>query len=267
MLYGISLALRLQGKGFSVLKGVLSGARAQMASTQLPDGSVAVFGGGEDSAKIKYSGVDIFTAATGVWTTANLSQPRSFLAAASVALGGRALSVFAGGECSEGHTGTDSARVDIYDHGKQGWIVNADLLSQPRKKLAAASGTLEDSALSAWCWCWCWCWCWWCWYCWCWCLLVADCWLLAAGCWLLLLLLLLLLLPPPLPLLLRRLACDLTSPLCAAAAYLVRAAGPYILVGGGYTSGMKNSTARGYSNVVDIFHAGTGEHPAKPRAY
>jgi hypothetical protein len=239
-----------------------------MASTQLPDGSVALFGGGEDSAKIKYSGVDIFTAATGVWTTANLSQPRSFLAAASVALGGRALSVFAGGECSEGHTGTDSARVDIYDHGKQGWIVNADLLSQPRKKLAAASGTLEDSALSAWC-------CWW-WYCWWWCLLVAGCWLLVAGCWLLVAgcwlllaacwLLLLLLLPQP-PLL-RRLACGLTSPLCAVAAYhLVRAAGPYILVGGGYTSGMKNSTARGYSDVVDIFHAGTGEHPAKPRAY
>ena len=73
--------------------------------------------------------------------------------------------------------------------------------------------------------------------------------------------------PPPLPLLVRRLACGLTFPLCAAAAYLVHTAGPYILVGGGYTSGMKNSTARGYSDVVDIFHAGTGEHPANPRAY
>ena len=101
----------------------------------------------------------------------------------------------------------------------------------------------------------------------CW-LLVAGCWLLVAGCWLLLLLLP----PPPLPLLLllQRLACDLTSPLAPCApfsAYLVRAAGPYILVGGRYTSGMKNSNARGYSDVVDIFHAGTGEHPAKPRAY
>ena len=167
-------------------KGVLSGARSQMASTQLPDGSVALFGGGEDAAKIKYGAVDMFTASSGVWSTANLSQPRSFLAAASVVVGSRALSLFAGGECSEGRTGTDSARVDLWEHGK-GWVVQADLLSKPRKKLAAAS------------------------------------------------------------------------------------AGMYIVIGGGYTSGMKNSTTRGYSDVVDLFHAGTGKWStaklSQPRQY
>lgn len=174
------------GKGWSVMKGVLSGARAQMTSTALPDGSVAMFAGGEDANKVKFAGVDIYTASTGKWTAAKLSQPRSFPAAASVVVAGRTLSLFAGGECSEGRTGTDSRRVDIYEHGK-GWVVNADLLSKPRKKLAAAT------------------------------------------------------------------------------------AGPYILIGGGYTSGMKNTTARGYSDVVDLFHAGTGKWTtatlSQPRQY
>jgi hypothetical protein len=75
-----------------------------------------------------------------------------------------AVSLFAGGEASEGRTGTDSARVDIWDHRAGRWLLQVDALSKPRKKLAAA------------------------------------------------------------------------------------AAGDYILVGGGYTSGEKNSTARGYSS-------------------
>ena len=105
------------GKGFSHHKNVLAGARAQMAATNLPDGSVAMFAGGEDSAKMKFSVADIYTAATSRWTVANMSQPRSFLAAASVMVtGGKKLSLFAGGECSEGRTGTDSSRVDIWDH-------------------------------------------------------------------------------------------------------------------------------------------------------
>ena len=127
------------GAGWTTHRGVLSGARAQMASTALPDGSVAMFAGGEDAQKMKFGGVDVYTASTGQWSSLNLSQPRSFLAAASlVTSDARALSVFAGGEISEGNAGTDSGRVDIYQHRK-GWIVNADLLSVKRKKLAAAS--------------------------------------------------------------------------------------------------------------------------------
>jgi hypothetical protein len=45
----------------------------------------------------------------------------------------------------------------------------------------------------------------------------------------------------------------------------------YILIGGGYTSGMKNSTSRGYSDVVDLFNAGTGKWStaklSQPRQY
>jgi hypothetical protein len=128
------------GGTFSVMKGALSVARAQMASTQLADGSTALFGGGEDSNKTKIAAVDMYDAAAGTWSVAQLSQPRSFLAAASVTLGssGRSLSLFAGGEVRAGVTGEDSSRVDIWEHGK-GWVVQQDLLSQPRKKLAAAT--------------------------------------------------------------------------------------------------------------------------------
>ena len=131
------------GKGFRTLKGVLSGARAQMTSTQLPDGSVAMFAGGEDARKMKFSGVDIYTASTGKWTSAKLSQPRSFPAAASVVVDNRALSLFAGGEMSEGATGTDSSRVDIYEHGRR------CLPATPR---CPERGTPAETELCVWCW-------------------------------------------------------------------------------------------------------------------
>ena len=75
-----------------------------------------------------------------MWSTLpNISVPRSFLAATTVTdpASGRVYSLFGGGEVVEGLDGTDSARVDIFDHTTHAWIAHKDLLSAPRKKLAA----------------------------------------------------------------------------------------------------------------------------------
>lgn len=53
--------------------------------------------------------------------------------------GGHRLSFFAGGEIQEGQEGSDSARVDVWNHSAHSWSYSGDILSQPRKKLAAAA--------------------------------------------------------------------------------------------------------------------------------
>jgi Kelch motif len=93
------------------------------------DGSVAsvgnkvLFAGGASNNFQDVSDiVDIYDATTGLWTMANLSQPRHALT--SVTLGTKVF--FAGGNSG----GSDSSRVDIYDSQTNNWSTAE--LSEPR---------------------------------------------------------------------------------------------------------------------------------------
>jgi hypothetical protein len=124
------------------LAGYISADRASMAATATADGTMALFAGGEGFNKTKFATVDRFDATTDTWSTLpNLTQARSFLSATTVKdpASGREWSLFAGGEIVAGVTGSDSARVDIFDHKNGIWAKGGDLLVTPRKKLAAAS--------------------------------------------------------------------------------------------------------------------------------
>jgi hypothetical protein len=189
-----AMFFNVTSRKWTVQKGVLSGpGRKPLVGTATPDGAVALFAGGQGPNKTNYRDVDIYTVSTGKWTRQRLSIPRSFLAATSVrapaAMGGSLL-LFGGGEYTEGISGFDSARVDIFWHRPDGEVVlwnSSDALSKPRKKLAAAT------------------------------------------------------------------------------------AGKYVLFAGGYTSGEKNTTKRGYCDDVDIYDSETGvwttSRISQPRQY
>ena len=116
----------------------LSAGRHYMAASSL--GNKAFFAGGislyynnsnfQDQQTF-YNNVDIYDAVTGQWSTAALSQPRAYLAAA--AAGNKVL--FAGGQT--GVSPFYSDKVDIYDVRTGQW--STATLSQPRAYLAAAA--------------------------------------------------------------------------------------------------------------------------------
>jgi hypothetical protein len=116
----------------------LTAGRYEMAAASL--GNKAFFAGGlslrHDQVSLTdvqtfYDAVDIYDAATGQWTSAALSQPRAYLAAA--AAGSKV--VFAGGYTSVSPYYSD--KVDIYDVSTGQW--STATLSQPRFYLAAAT--------------------------------------------------------------------------------------------------------------------------------
>ena len=90
---------RSTGRALSVPRSSLAAAAA---------GSFAIFAGGSSSSSPRTAAVDIYNAATGGWTQANLAAARAQLAAASV--GDAAL--FIGGV---GVSGSGSAVVDIFN--------------------------------------------------------------------------------------------------------------------------------------------------------
>ena len=115
--------------------------RAQQ--TAVADGTqrYVMFAGGEDGNKSKFSLVELYDFSTGTFSTMStgLAVPRSFLASTTIGQ----YTLFGGGEIEAGTTGTDSSCVDIWDSTKSSWSTHlnsgGNLLSHPRKKLAAAS--------------------------------------------------------------------------------------------------------------------------------
>ncbi len=105
----------------------LSGPRAAMGSAvvETPNGPIALFGGGTSAISGPYATdlVEIYHANTGTWSTANLSQARAHLSAATV--GSKV--IFAGGITSDNSL---SDRVDIYDAITGEWTTAS--LSVPR---------------------------------------------------------------------------------------------------------------------------------------
>ncbi len=90
--------------------------------------AIPVAGGHVANAEQFETRVDIYNAATDVWSTGELSEARRNLAA--TAAGGKAL--FAGG-----YNGGISNRVDLFDASSGQWTTTA--LSQPRMELAATA--------------------------------------------------------------------------------------------------------------------------------
>jgi predicted Ser/Thr protein kinase len=109
----------------------LSQARCCLAATSL--GSLAFFGGGENSNNQASSVIDIFNATTLTWNTATLSQARYWLAAAAIG----DIVAFGGGTFDG--TSSSLSVVDMYSMTSNMWFTAT--LSQPRDSLAATSST------------------------------------------------------------------------------------------------------------------------------
>lgn len=111
----------------------LSEARAGLVSAHVGD-KVLFAGGGPIGALLNpptgSSTVDIYNLSDSTWSTAELSEPRCFLAVAVI--GDKAY--FAGGAINNN---TLSKRVDIYDASENSWTI--DSLSQARVLLSGAS--------------------------------------------------------------------------------------------------------------------------------
>jgi hypothetical protein len=122
----------LSTQGWST--ATLSQARADMAAASL--GNWAFFAGGDNGTLLGaepsniVSIIDIFNSETRQWSTATLSQPRTWPAAASIG----DIVAFGGGS-SDANSSSD--RIDIYDRGNNTWYTMT--LSHVRHYLAAAS--------------------------------------------------------------------------------------------------------------------------------
>jgi hypothetical protein len=117
----------------------LSRSRGDLTATSL--GNLAFFAGGDNGTSVvngaqTYNTVDIFNATSRMWTTATLSQARTWLAAASIG----DIVAFGGGSSN---SSTASATIDMYNVTSGIWL-NATL-SQPLFWLAATASV--DSIL------------------------------------------------------------------------------------------------------------------------
>jgi hypothetical protein len=135
---------------YNIVTGVwttttLSQARHGMAAVTV--GSMALFAGGAfdscgsyncDKDNVQSNRVDLYNSSTNAWSTAILSQARSYLA--GTAHGTKAF--FAGGDISVTNNLRESSRVDIYDSATGTWT-SIDFPDSSRRRTllgAAASG-------------------------------------------------------------------------------------------------------------------------------
>jgi len=117
----------------------LSQARNELAATCV--NGVALFGGGicDGDTNCPYGSssiVDLWNSSTNIWTTASLSEARSYLAATSV----NGVALFGGGICGSNincYSSGFSKVVDLWNSSTNSWTISS--LSLARSYLAATS--------------------------------------------------------------------------------------------------------------------------------